>query len=116
MADFGLGNRPILDSQGEQTNPTAGTVMADSGAVPFGGPYEARIIINASAAAQFQVQRRNTANGANVGAVVGLYVAAGQGAQFVLLYVLEANERLRVTMDDNLTGTGWASVQLEQRS
>lgn len=115
MSQFSRGNPPILDSQGELTNPTAGTVTADSGVVPFNGIYEARIVIAGSAAAQFLVQRRNAANGANVGDVIGLYGAAGQSSQFVLNYVLAAGERVRVVMDDNLTGTAYCAITLEQR-
>jgi hypothetical protein len=115
MADFALGNAPILNSVAISTNPTAGTVMADSGAVPYAGLYEVNVIIGQSAAATFTIQRRNAANGANVGSTVDLFGAAGQSGQYRLLYTLEITERVRVVMQANLTGTAAAAVQIEQR-
>lgn len=115
MSMYSRGNAPILDSQGELTNPTTATVIADSGVVAFRGLYEVRVIIGGSVAAQFQLQRRNAANGANVGDVVGLYGAAGQSSQFVLNYYLDAGERVRLMMDDNLTGTAYCAITVEQR-
>lgn len=115
MSQYSRGNAPILDSQGEQTNPGTSTVLADSGAVPFKGLYEVRIVIGGSVASQFQVQRRNAANGATVGDVVGLYGAAGQSSQFILNYYLDAGERVRVVPDDAITGTAFCSITVEQR-
>lgn len=115
MADFAPGNAPILNSAGEQTNPTTATVLADTGAVPYGGYYEARVIVSADATAQFDVQRRNAANGANVGSVVTFYCPANDSRQIVLLYTLEAGERIRVMVNQNLTGVAVATVQVEQR-
>jgi len=107
--DFIRGNPPTVTAGTEQTNPTAGTVIVDSGALPA-GTYLFYVSIGASAAAQFQVQRRDAANGSNVGNPALKYIAAGQSAQFVYQTVLESNERVRVTMDDNLTGTAVADL------
>ena len=55
------------DSQGELTNPTRETVLADTGELSA-GIYLIRVSGGASANAQFQLQHRNAANDANVGA------------------------------------------------
>lgn len=112
MAKQAAGNRPILKSSGELTNPADESVVVDSGAVAYGGVYEVIIVISASAAAQFKVQRRNAANGANVGDEVGLYGVASQSQPYRFYYTLEASERIRLLMDDALTGTVWATVNL----
>lgn len=112
-----IGNQALGPyTQGELTDPTAGTVTADSGAVALGGNYEVIVTLGASAPAQFQLQRRNAANGANVGNVPIIYGPAGQSGQYRFLYRLEPTERVRVVMDDNLTGTAVVSLNLEQLS
>jgi hypothetical protein len=115
MAFREFGNPPRGPfSVAEATNPTAGTVTADTGALPAGN-YEVRVTVGASAAAQFLLQRRNAANGANVGDTVVLYAAAGQSGQYVFSFVLEASERVRVVMDDTLAaGTASCAINAEQ--
>jgi hypothetical protein len=113
MADFGAGNPPIgPETEGPLTDPTSGTLMADSGAVPHTGLYRAYVGCNSTAAATFSIQRRNAANGANVGDVLTKYVTGT--AQFVYLFNLVASERVRVVMGANLTGNAAADVWLEQ--
>lgn len=113
MARKDYGNPPVLDSAGKQTNPTTATVLADTGAL-VAGLYEVRVLLGASAAAIFALERRNAANGANVGDVPAIYVPAAGSLYAVFTYVLEASERLRVVMETNLTGTAAATLQVER--
>lgn len=110
------GNPPIgPKTEGEKTNPADDLLIADSGEVPNAGLYECIVSVGASAAADVAVQRRNAANAANVGDVVVLKVTGGnQTGQYRFLFKLEASERIRVIMDDALTGTIAAAVNLEQ--
>lgn len=103
----------VRDASAIETNPTTATILADSGAQK-GGIYEARLVLGASAAATFAVQQRNAANDGNSGDVVVVYVAAGQSECPILRFQLEPNERVRVTMAANLTGTGAASLMLQR--
>lgn len=114
FADFsGPAIGPV--SEGELTNPADDALCADTGAVAFSGVYEFLVTIGASAAAHFQVQRRNAANGANVGAVPIAYGPAGQSGQYRFFFNLVAGERVRVVMDDALTGTVAVSINGVQR-
>lgn len=113
MARREFGNPPVLDSVAEATNPAGAQVMADTGALDA-GVYEARIIVGGSVAGQYRVERRNAANGANVGDTVVLYGAAAQSGQYALTYILEASERIRIVMDDALTGVAACAIQVER--
>lgn len=116
MADFAAGNSPILGSVAIATNPTSGTVMADSGAVPYTDNYECRVVLSQSAAAAFSFARRNVTNSADVVPFpMVLYGAAGQSSEYVILVRLEKDERVRVTMAANLTGQAQVLIQVEQR-
>jgi hypothetical protein len=102
-------NYPIVrDSQGEQTNPTTATVMADTGELDAeeggGGIYEALVVASASATAEFQVQVRNTANSGNVGDTHIFYAAANTPVAIPFRFEVERDERIRVMMNANLTG------------
>lgn len=109
-----LKNKPLLASVAQATDPTSGTVMADTGAVTAAGLYEFRIFPGASATAEFAVQRRNAANGANVGDVVVLYAAAGQTGGYILTYSLEVGERVRVVMNEAVTGSAAVAINGER--
>lgn len=113
MAVRDFGNKPIVETEGVKTNPTTSTLMADTGAL-VAGIYEARVILGASAAASFQVQRRNAANGANVGDVPVIRVPASASGQYQITFELEASERIRVMMNANLTGDGEATLNVEK--
>jgi len=104
MAARVQGNPPIIASGGELTDPADNALAADTGALSA-GIYELRITVGASAAADVAVERRNAANGANVGAVPVIKVPAGQSGQYLFTFKLETSERVRVIMDDALTGT-----------
>lgn len=101
------------DASADETNPTTATILADTGALE-GGIYRAHLVLGASAAAKFAVQRRNAANSANVGDVVNIYVAAGTTEEVTLRFALEKDERVRVTMLANLTGTASAAIQAQR--
>lgn len=103
MAERVPKNKPVLATAGETTNPADNAVVADTGALNE-GVWEFRIYIGATAAAHFQVERRNAANGATVGAAPVFYAAAGQTGCYPLTIALEQGERVRVKMDDALTG------------
>lgn len=113
MAEYVSRNKPFIETEGEKTNPTTSTVMADTGALPV-GIYEFRIFFGATAAAHFQVQRRNAANDASVGDVPVIYAAAGQTGCYPFRLSLEVGERVRVMMDDNLTGGAACSINGEK--
>jgi hypothetical protein len=115
MAFREFGNPPRGPfSAAEATNPVAGTVMADTTALPAGN-YDVRVTVGASATAQFRLEHRNAANDANVGDTVVLYGAAGQSGQYVFSVVLETGERVRVVMDDTLAaGLASAAINAEQ--
>ena len=100
---------PIIDSQGEQTNPTDATVMADTGVLDSGF-YEVLVTASASADAHFDLQRRNTANDGNTGDTIVFYAAAGAPVQLIFTYFVNDGERLRVIMDDALTGTAAVGI------
>ncbi len=103
----------IIDSQGEQTNPTTATVMADTGALTAGqlGVYEVRVILSASADAEFAVQHRNAANGANVEDPAVVYVPGTASGQYLFEFCANnVGERFRVMMNANLTGDAAAYV------
>ena len=109
FADF---SNPAIGpaTEGEQTNPADDALMADTGALAYAGTYEVLVTIGASAAAHFQVQRRNAANAANVGSVPIAYGPAGQSGQYRFFFNIAAGERLRVVMDDALTGTAAVTI------
>lgn len=113
MATRDVGNIPVLVGGGYKTDPDTAVVMADTTALPC-GIYEIRIVAGADATAVFQVQRRNAANGANVGVAPVLFAAAGQSAQYVLTFNLETNERVRVMMYATLGGHADVSMQYER--
>ena len=122
-----LANYPMYsDSQGEATNPTTATVMADTGILGTlrpgstdaywggGGIYEVLVTTSATAVAEFVLQRRNVANNANVGDVHIFYVPANQTVAIPFRMEAEAGERFRVMMNANLTGDAVANVQAQR--
>lgn len=100
-------------SEGELTNPLDEALTADTGALDRGN-YEFLITVGASAAADVRIERRNAANGANVGNTLVLKAPAGQSGQYRLLYSVDQGERVRVLMDDALTGTIAVGINGEQ--
>lgn len=108
-------NFPVVrDSQGETTNPTTTTVMADTGAIPADlggtGVYEVLVVASASARAEFLVQQRNIQNDANVGDAHVFYVPTDVPVAVPFRFYIEVGERVRVMMNANLTGDAAVSV------
>jgi hypothetical protein len=104
---------PVLDAIAPQTNPTTASVLADTGALPS-ALYEVRAMVGCTVAAIFQLQRRNAANGANVGDVVYIRAAAGQTGEYILKYEINKDERLRILPAANITGDAEATIQVER--
>jgi len=110
-----LGNPPLGPfTEGEKTNPIDSALMATSGALALAGNYEVIATIGASAPAHFALERRNVADDANVGNVPIIYGPAGQHGQYRFLFHVEIGERLRVIMDDALTGSAAVTLNLEK--
>lgn len=125
-------NFPVVyDTQGEQTNPTTATVLADTGqlgnsiASPMsgtalitggGGIYEVLVVINSEVASvtEYVVQRRNAANGANVGDVPILYCPASSIHSELLRFEAESGERFRVLPNANITGDVTVTIQAQR--
>jgi hypothetical protein len=109
------GNPPLLAAAVLATNPTSGDVMAESGAVLREGNWEVRLTLSQSAAAVYQLARRNAANGADISPFpIAYYGAAGQSSQYAVLVYLKVGERVRVTMGANLTGQSQVFLQMEE--
>ena len=106
---------PVIDSQGELTNPVDTTLAADTGALAP-GIYDVLIVSSASANAQLFIQRRNVANDANVGDVSSFYTPAAQSNEFRCRYFVDKNERLRVIMDGGITGTAAVTIYAHRRA
>lgn len=112
-------NYPVLiDCQGEQTNPTTATVMADVGAINNeeggGGIYEAVCVVSASALAKFQIERRNSANTATVGDAQVFYCPAAGSFTVTFRFEILSGERIRMMMNANLTGTATANLTVQR--
>lgn len=99
----------VRDSQGEKTNPTTATVLADTGELA-GGIYEITIVSSASALGEFQVERRNAANDATVGDVIHFYSPANTTVSFIFPFEIEPDERVRVIPQTNLTGDAVVTI------
>lgn len=113
MARHDYANPPILETAGAATNPTANDVLADTGALAA-GLYEVAIIWGGTVANGYIVQRRNAANAASVGDIPVFFGAADQTGGAVLVYELEASERLRVLARSSVTGVVCATLQVEK--
>jgi len=115
MARRGYGNRPYIESEGKKTNPTLSpvVVLADTGALAE-GLWQVRCGFGASNAATFLLARRNAANDGDVGDVPVLYIPAAATSEILVDFVVEASERIRLTMDADLTGTAAAFLQFEK--
>lgn len=110
------GEKPIADSQGEVTNPTTSTLLADTGELSDVGLYEVMVSISAlTALAQVQLEHRNTANAATLNDVPPMLVAAGTGAQFLFkIEVVNKKERIRAMMFANQTGKTWVHIEAQR--
>ena len=103
------------DSQGKKTNPSSGTVLADTDSVAHKpGTYEVFVLVGATVACWVQLEHRNSANDAHVDDPIGIRVPADAPAQFLWGYFLQSTERVRVTVESTITGDVWASVRIQR--
>ncbi len=112
MAYINVGNRPGLFSEGVVADPSSATLLADTTALD-GGEYEVRLLLGAETSCVFTVQRRNAANDASVGDDVIIY-SSGPTAQYIVLYEVFTNERIRVVAGAAVTGDVYAAIQIER--
>lgn len=105
MAMWSPGAYPVLDTQGEKSNPTPGTVLADTGALP-GGVYHVTAIASSTSAAMAKwfIQSRDSANSANVGDVPTFYTYGTVTADVGLEMMVNEGGRFRI-MADTVSGT-----------
>lgn len=115
MAERQANEKPTSDSQGEVTSPTTSTVMADTGALTRVGVYEVLGVVCAEASAQFQLEHRNAANDGNEDDVVAVYCPANSTVPFLWKFSINnRNERVRIMMQQNLTGVAVASLNVQR--
>lgn len=116
MSERQSNEAPYIGSEGELTNPADEAIVADTGAVTGSGIYEILALVSASANSQVKMARRNAANSADVGTVVGgLYVPANQTVPFVWKFFLDKTERVVLRMDDAQgAGTVWGSINAQR--
>lgn len=97
-------------TQGKVNNPTAGLVLADTGAVGSAGPVSGNIVIWTDTSAFVTLRRRNATNTADI-ATQQLYIN-GQNLFFMpaVTITLAVNERVQITNDNAFTGTIQASL------
>lgn len=115
MAQRSVSEAPVTKSGGELTNPADEAIVADTGTLPA-GIYEVLALVSASANSQVKMARRDSANAADVGDVVGgLYVPANQTVPFAWKYYLNKDERVVLRMDDaQAAGTVWGSINVQR--
>ncbi len=96
---------------GGQTNPTNGTVIADSGQLPT-GVHRLGLLVSCTARCTVEVQHRNAANGATIWGHL-FQIAADSPMNLSLPITIEnVNERVRIVMGANLTGSVQASIRV----
>lgn len=100
-------------SQGKQTAPAAGVLMADTGELEAGN-YKFLVYCSATAAASFSLSHRNATNSGDLAGWPFDYQLGGQGTASYLALQRKVNsrERFRVTMDAALAA-GTATVQIQ---
>lgn len=109
-------------SNGSTTNPASTDVLADTGAIAVGPSqpnttnlhFDVTVTVWCNVAATFSVQRRNTANSANVGDVATIRVPADMAGQYRFVFTLVSGERIRVLPSASITGTAAATINGEQ--
>lgn len=97
-------------TEGNKTNPTDATVLADTGALTP-AIYEFTYILTASAATVFLIQHRNAANLASV-AEFRIRVPAGETKTYSLgkKSIRTANERVRIITEGVIVGAAQAMI------
>lgn len=98
---------------GRIVNPTAGQVMADTGAVPSTGLdlSQCFVIMTSTVACFFVIERRNAANSAVISEQgVACAANATEKINFPPPLSLAGSERVRVTINGAVTGQAQASI------
>lgn len=88
----------------EATNPSDEATVVETPALPA-GPYEVLVTPGASAAADFGLEQRNLANDGIIGTRIVIKAAAGQSGQYRFFFNIAEGQRMRLVMDDALTGS-----------
>lgn len=115
---YAYGNQPITSTQGEQTNPSTATLMAEIAGLASKN-YEARILFGGSTTATWLLEQATSSNLSSVAFREGaqflgqrVFYGVTQTAQYVLRFQGVSGDRLRVRCS-GFTGTGAATIQLE---
>jgi hypothetical protein len=99
-------------TNGVLTNPTGGTVLANSGVLPDPGEYHVFVVVSASAAAQISIRHRNATDSGDVEGPITVLLGANAPVELFVPVRLKKNERVTVTVDTALTGTIAGSIAL----
>jgi hypothetical protein len=96
-------------TQGRQTDPDAGTILADTGAISVGGLLGLTVVIAATTGCYCTIARRNTLNNADVESQM-LAVQGGQTAVGPLSMSISSGQRVVVRLDGAIGGDVQASL------
>ncbi len=109
MSDFS--EQPVVATEGKKSNPSASTILADTGAIARTGDYHTHLFIEAVGWAKvgaadgttFIIEHRNAANTANIRSMEINFLAA---QNVIIPYVAEMadGERVRVIQGGTIPG------------
>lgn len=124
MAELNATYPVRIDASTQTVDPADNAVIADTDALNGaygttlysggGGIYHVLVVVGASAAAKVQVQRRNAANSATVGDIPIIYCPAGSTVAVPFKFEILNGERIRVLMEDALTGNIAVTIQAQK--
>jgi len=100
-------------TNGVQTNPGAGQVMADTGPISIAGgqaTYQIRIVTSGTIMATFDFEHRNDANTTTLKSQQIRLLASGTQEVGILVIEVAEGERFRVVMVNGIVGTVQASI------
>lgn len=107
--------RIIGFTNGRQTNPSGGTVLADTGPLPYiDEEFFVYVIARASVNTQCALQHRDSSNTSNI-SVVEFDVPANTTVSFVLPFSAKRDERLRIVTVGGITGDVTAHIRYDVR-
>lgn len=94
-------------TQGRLTNPNAGAVVADTGPLPSGTSYSPQLVVSSTTTAQVLLQRRDAANAQTLTEQLIVCPANNTINISVTGYLneLQDNERIRLVLNANMTGS-----------
>jgi hypothetical protein len=115
---YAAGDQPITSTQGEQTNPSTATLLAELTGLKDKN-YECRLLIGGSTTATYLLEQATSsglaaANLREGGQYLGIRTFYGvtQTAQYVLRFQGVSGDRVRVRCS-GFTGVSAATIQLE---